>query len=117
MVAVRMATTQPSTPARGARRVIKVASLDSLVGAHPDALRDLFREGEPTDATALGGRRRGLLLAVAPFEDAFLLTRPLVRAVSRLGIFAGKSCESGGTAGRDLFVGGEHFRFRCELGT
>jgi hypothetical protein len=113
-----MATTTPSSNERrsGSPRVTKVESLATLVGAHPDALRDLYAAGDPTDATALGGLRRGLLLTVEPLEGAFVLTRPLVRAFSRLGLFAGKTFESGGTAGQDRFAGGDRFRFRCELG-
>lgn len=114
-----MATTTSSASAgrrSGNQRVTKVESLDALVGAHPDALRDLYGAGEPADATALGGLRRGRLLTVEPLEGAFVLTRPLVRALSRFGLFAGKTFESGGTAGRDHFARRDRFRFRCEVG-
>ncbi len=99
-----------------ARVIAKVRSVDSLVGAHPDALRDIFESGTPLDPTELG-QSRGTLLSVDPLTDTFMLTKPLVTLASRFGFWRGKRFERGGTAGKDLVFNVQAFRFRCEVGT
>jgi len=114
-----MTTSEParkSKRASRARRMATIESLDVLVGAHPVALRDLYAEGNPVDATSLGGERAARLLAFEPLEAAFFLTRRLVRVASGIVPWQGKHFESGGTAGRDLVLGKRAFRFRCEVG-
>jgi hypothetical protein len=99
-----------------ARHMARVESLDALLAAHPDALRDYFLAGAPTDSTALAGERPGLILAVEPLSGAYLVTRPLVRALGRQRLlWQGKRFESGGTAGQDRVLGASSVRFRCEV--
>ncbi|MEM9692830.1 MAG: hypothetical protein AAGA56_09820 [Myxococcota bacterium] len=86
-----------------------------LIGAHPEALRDMYRMGRPTDTTALGGERDGYMLAYEPIAAIFSVTRPLVRALAETGLWRGKHFESGGTSGRDRMLGRRPFRFRCEV--
>lgn len=95
--------------------IAKVRSLDTLVGAHPDALRDIYASGEALDSRELGAAP-GQLLAVEPFADAFMLTRPLVKLASKLDPWRGKQFERGGTAGKDLLLNLRAFRYRCEVG-
>jgi hypothetical protein len=97
-----------------------VPNLEALVGAHPLAIRDIYLAARPTDPTTLGGEVGGRVLAVEPFADTFVATRPLVKLLSatllaRAGAWQGKSFESGGTAGRDRLFGQRAFRFRCEV--
>jgi len=103
---------------RSRRRVIaRVQSLDALVGAHPDALRDIYEVGSPADPAALGAAPRGRLLAVQSLTPIFALTRPLVRTVAHhLLPWRGKRFESGGTAGRNQLLRWQLFRFHCEVG-
>jgi hypothetical protein len=112
--------TSPADDARPARKpreraMAAVPSLEMLVGAHPAALRDLYLASRPADPTALGSDVAGKLLAVEPFADTFVATRPLVKLVARMGAWQGKSFESGGTSGRDRVLGQPVFRFRCEV--
>ncbi len=114
-----MTTSEParkSKRASRARRMATVDAVETLVGAHPVALRDLYQEGTPVDATLLGGEHPARLLAVEPLEPAFFITRALVRGASEIMPWRGKRFESGGTAGRDLILGRPAFRFRCEVG-
>jgi hypothetical protein len=118
-----MAQAAPSTAEsfkRGARvrTIASVRSLESLVGTHPDALRDIYGAGAPADPTTFSGLLRGRLLAVEAFSlsEIFLLARPAVRLGSQLLPWDGKRFESGGTSGCDVFLGRDALRFRCELG-
>lgn len=98
------------------RTLAKVPSLDWLLGAHPDALRDLFLSGTPTDPADFAGDARGLILAVERFADTHVLMRPLVKLVSsRMNPWQGIRFSSGGTSGQNLVLGRRAFRFRCEL--
>jgi len=114
-----MTTSEPARKtkrASRARRMATVEAVDTLVGAHPVALRDLYQDGTQVDATLLGGERPARILAIEPLEPAFFLTRRLVRSASKLMPWRGKRFESGGTAGRDLILGKPAFRFRVEVG-
>jgi hypothetical protein len=91
----------------------KVASVETLVGAHPDALRDIYASGTPADPTALGSPR-GRLCSLEPLAAAYALTRPVVVALSRIAPWQGKLFESGGTSGRNLLLGRPVLRFSCE---
>ncbi len=100
------------------RKIARVQSLDSLVGGHPDALRDIYEAGSPADPGELGDEPRGRLLAVQPLAPVFALTRPLVRLVARhLLPWKGKDFETGGTAGRNRVLWWQLFRFHCEVET
>ena len=101
-----------------ARHMAHVESLDALIGAHPDALRDHYFTGTATDPTELSriGDVPGRLLALEPLSPAFVLTRSLVRALGNHSVlWRGKTFESGGTAGADQVLGGVRVRFRCEV--
>ncbi len=98
-----------------ARAFARVASLDVLVGAHPDALHDIYGSGEPLDPTRVDAAP-GRLLAVEPLANTFMLTKPLVALASKLDPWRGKAFERGGTAGKDLVLNLRAFRFRCEVG-
>ncbi|MBW2453506.1 MAG: hypothetical protein JRI68_03300 [Deltaproteobacteria bacterium] len=105
----------PRQPSRR-RKIARVQSLDSLVGAHPDALRDIYEAGSPADPGELGAKPRGRLLAVEPLVPIFALTRPLVRVVAQhLLPWKGKVFETGGTAGRNRVLRWQLFRFHCEV--
>jgi hypothetical protein len=110
---------QEKRSARGAgatRITFQPRSLEELVAAHPDALRDIYRAARPADPLLYAGVSRGRLFAVEPFGGAYMLTRPLVRALSRrLPVWRGKVFESGGTSGSNLLFAQRAFRFRCEL--
>ena len=94
----------------------QVGSLDSLLGVHPAALRDLYREGRPVDPGELAGRLRGRMLGI-PFEAAFLVTKPLVVGFARyLYPWRGKSFDADGAGGHNFFVLGQGLPFRCEPG-
>jgi hypothetical protein len=92
-----------------------VTTLDSMIGAHPTALRDIYAAGDyPDPATLEPNRAR--VLAVEPLEAAHLLFRPLVRTLlNPLLPWQGIRFESGGTAGVNRVLTREVFRFRCEL--
>lgn len=99
-----------------APQMARIESLGSLVGAHPDALRDYFASGAASDSTELRGALRGRVLGFDALSEAHVLTRPLVRALSRhLMPWQGKLFESGGTAGADRVFGLALLRFRCEV--
>ncbi len=98
-----------------ARVIARVRSLESLVGAHPDAMRDIYESGAPLDPTELG-EVNGQLLSVDGLADTFMLTQPLVKLASKLDPWRGKRFERGGTAGKDMLLNLKAFRFRCEIG-
>ena len=107
---------QPSTGGAPGRRPSVVTSLASLVGAHPDTLRQLFNEGRPADPAELGEVTRGLLLSVATPEDVFLAMRPIVRLISSGPTpWKGKTFDHGGNSGQNLVFGKPRFRFRAEV--
>ena len=116
-----MSETSAKTPDRNkkSRRVFamaRVQSLESLVGAHPDALRDLYAEGKPADPSRLQGLIGARLLAFEPLTGAFAVTRPLVQLYSRITPWKGKAFEPGGTAGADQVARFRTHEFRCEQG-
>jgi len=91
-----------------------VRALDSLIGAHPAALLDLYREGRPIDSAELEGRLRGRMLGI-PVETAFMLMQPLVVLFARhIYPWRGKRFDAGGMGGHNFFVRGQGLRFRCE---
>jgi len=94
----------------------QVRALDSLIGAHPAALRDLYREGRPVDRDELEGRLRGRMLGI-PLETAFMLVQPLVVLFARhIYPWRGKCFDSVGGGGHNFFVRGHGLPFRCEPG-
>lgn len=100
---------------RKPRAGVTVTSLDALVGAHPDALRDFYEQGRPCDPARVG-RAEGLVLGVAGLAEAHAATGPLVRAVARhFSLWKGKAFESGGTSGANVFLGRRALRFRSEV--
>jgi hypothetical protein len=107
---------QPSTGAATKRRPSPVTTLASLVGAHPDTLRQLFADGRPADPAELGEVTRGLLLSIAASEDVFLAMRPIVRMLSSGPTpWKGKTFDHGGNSGQNLVFGKPRFRFRAEV--
>jgi hypothetical protein len=104
----------PSHPGRIATHV---GTLDELVGAHPDALRKIYRGGLPADPADLGESPRGRVLSLELGADLFLLLRPVVRAFAS-GAFPwkGKVFDHGGNAGQNVVFGKTMVRFRTELG-
>ncbi|RLB60409.1 MAG: hypothetical protein DRI90_13780 [Deltaproteobacteria bacterium] len=103
-------------PSSGRRAMAPITSLESLVGAHPDALRDIYGAGSAADPSELQGQPRGLLLGVELLAPVYALTRPLVRTVAHhLLPWRGKVFESGGTAGLNRVFRWRLFRFHCEV--
>jgi hypothetical protein len=101
----------------GRRLVTPVASLSTLVGAHPDALRKIFGAARPTDPAELGDTPRGLLLALSQGTGVFLLQRPIVRALAGgLLPWEGKTFDHGGNSGQNVVLGRRAFRFHAEVG-
>jgi hypothetical protein len=115
------ATSEPDNgtahrPGSRRRAMPRIESLESLVGAHPDALRDIYGAGDPADPGKLQGQPQGLLLGIEPLAPIFALTRPLVRTVAHhLLPWKGKVFESGGTAGINRVLRWRMFRFHCEV--
>jgi hypothetical protein len=109
---------EPSTEVRAGRRaraIATVTSLEQLVGAHPDAIADVYRAGAPADPSRIANGR-GRLLAVTGLAAAHVATRPLVVAVAKhLSPWRGKAFESGGTTGTDIVLGRKMFRFHSEV--
>jgi hypothetical protein len=100
---------------RRKRDIAHVPSLAALLGAHPDALRDIYLAAEPADPTAFG-RTRGLLLAVESLSSVHLLVRPAVRLLAgSFNPWRGVTFESGGTTGTNRVLGFDAIRFRCEV--
>lgn len=94
-----------------------VASLSSLVGAHPEALQKLYAAGQPADPAELGDAPRGYLLAFAGGGDVFLALRPLLRGLST-GVlpWRGKTFDHGGNSGQNVVLGRKLARFHAEVG-
>lgn len=105
-------------PSGGGRRVVtRVASLSSLVGAHPGALRAIFGAGRATDPSELGNCARGRVLGLSPGASLFFALRPLIRAFAEgLCPWTGMTFDHGGNSGRNVIVGRNLFRFRAEVG-
>jgi hypothetical protein len=109
----------PSTNGQRARKrsATPVSSLSTLVGAHPDALRQMYEDGHVADPGELGDAPRGRLLALEPGSELFLLTRPVVRALGKdLLPWRGKTFDHGGNSGQNVVLGKRVFRFRTEVG-
>lgn len=101
----------------GKRVLTQVDSLAGLVGAHPDALREIFRSGRATDPAELGASPRGRMLAIMPGSNVFLLTRPLVRAMATdYNPWRGVVFDHGGNSGVNVVFGKQAFRFQVEVG-
>lgn len=97
-----------------ARLFARVQSLDSLIAAHPDALRDIYGSGKPADSSTLD-EVRGRLLTITRFASTYNLTRPIVKTLAtRLLPWRGKVFESGGTSGTNRVLSWNAFRFRCQ---
>jgi hypothetical protein len=94
----------------------RVQSLESLVGAHPDALRDLYAAGKLVDPSRLDGLLEARLLAFEPLTGAFAVTRSLVQLYSRITPWKGKVFEAGGASGADQVARFSTHRFRCVEG-
>jgi hypothetical protein len=104
-----------STPGR--RLVTQVASLDELIGAHPESLRKIYGAGRPTDPAELGESPRGRVLAFDPLAELHVMTRPVLRALAS-GVlpWKGKVFDHGGNGGQNVIFGRKQLRFRTELG-
>lgn len=100
----------------GRRRLVtNVASLDSLVGAHPGALEEIYRGGTALDPQLLGDAPKGRLLAMVPGSNAFLLTRPFMRMLANdLFPWRGKTFDHGGNSGTNRIYGAHLFRFQVK---
>ena len=95
----------------------QVTSLESLVGAHPEALRKIFGTGRPADPAALGEAPRGYLLAFDRGGDVFLAVRPFLRGLSTgLLPWRGKTFDHGGNSGQNVLLGKKLLRFQAEVG-
>jgi hypothetical protein len=107
-------TTLP-TKRRGAeRRLASVASLDMLVAAHRDALADLFEAGAPADVAWRDARAK--LLAFDGLGNLHVVTRPLVRAVSRhLVRWHGLDIDAPSGGGSHHLVGGVRVAFHTSV--
>jgi hypothetical protein len=91
-----------------------ITGLDQLAGGHPDALRDLFMAGRPTDPTELGPSPRGRLLSLEPTRGIHFLVRPLVVAIGQSGLlWQGKTFDPDGT-GANVVLGRQTARFVFE---
>lgn len=108
-----MSETRPSK-----RSTFEVSSLSALVGAHPDALRDIYDAGRPTDPAELGASPRGdvLALALPRGADAFMIVRPLLKALSGdVNPWKGKVFDHGGNSGQNVVLGRRSLRFHAEV--
>lgn len=93
------------------RKIARVQSIDTLVGAHPDSLRDIYESGSAYDPTA-NREMESRLLAIDALQGAYMLTRPLVVKAARSWLpWRGTRFESGGTAGEQLLAAGRRWRF------
>src|SRR3954462_15060710 len=99
--------TAPAAEAPARRSTLQVASLSTLVGAHPDALRKMYGDARAADPAELGDAPRGRLLTIAPGTEVFLALRPLVRAVAGGEIlpWKGKTFDHGGNSGQNVVLG------------
>src|SRR4051812_30204617 len=92
--------------AGGRRMVTQVSSLAALVGAHPSALEKIYRSGRVADPAELGDAPLGKFLALVPGSNAFLVMRPVIRALaSDINPWRGKTFDHGGNSGENLIFG------------
>lgn len=112
-----MTTPAPEQHTTGRQRMVpQVGALADLVGAHPDALLQIYRSGRPADPAELGDSPRGLFLAPIPGADLFLLTRPIMRALAKGWLpWQGKAFDHGGNAGQNVIFGQKMVRFHAEV--
>lgn len=108
-------TPEIGTTQRNTRVVTPVASLDELVGGHPESIRKIFSRGEATDPAELGDAPQGRLLALEPLGGVHLLARPVVRAIGRSSLWAGVGFDHGGNAGFNRWLGAKAHRFRTVI--
>ena len=107
----------PDRRETGSRYVPPPTTLQELVGAHPDALRKMYRAGRPADPAELGDAPRGRVLTLEAGPDLFLLTRPIIRALGTDSFpWKGKVFDHGGNAGQNVVFGKTMLRFRTEVG-
>ncbi len=100
-----------------ARIATLVTELDSLVGAHPETLSEIFLRGIAAEPEELGELPRGRLLAFGGAEAVHLALRPIVVAASRaLTLWDGVVFDHGGAAGANRIRGRETLRFVVERG-
>src|SRR5512146_1362879 len=109
--------TSPAVEHASSRRVVmQVESLSVLVGAHPDALLEIYGQGRATDPAELGDAPRGRLLAVVPGAGLFLAMRPLLRALATDMLpWRGKVFDHGGSSGQNVVFGRRVLRFQAEV--
>jgi hypothetical protein len=106
---------EKSAPAK--KILANVRTLSELVGAHPDALRTIYGRGRPADPADLGDMPRGRILALGPGAEAFMLLRPIVRALATDALpWRGKTFDHGGNSGVNVVFGKDLFRFHTEVG-
>src|SRR5689334_11853675 len=86
----------------GVRVSVIIQDLDQLVAAHPETLRRLFLGGTPAEPDAFGEAPRGRILNVERARPWFVLTRPLVRALSGAVPWGGLTFDHGGNAGANV---------------
>ncbi|MGK3965614.1 hypothetical protein WMF38_15740 [Sorangium sp. So ce118] len=99
-----------------ARRTPQVTSLDDLVGAHPDALRQFYEAGRPADPAELGDAPRGRLLALQPTAGVHMATRPLITALASPWMpWKGHAFDHGGNSGMNVVLGSKVCRFKAQL--
>ncbi|WP_437612876.1 hypothetical protein WMF20_10450 [Sorangium sp. So ce834] len=102
--------------AAGRRMITQVSSLDSLIGAHPDALRQIYRAGKPADPAELGDAPRGRLLTLQPTAGVHLAVRPLIRALASDWMpWRGTEFDHGGNSGTNLVRESKVCRFKAQL--
>jgi hypothetical protein len=112
-------TSQNGAPgaSTGRRIVTQVPSLSGLVGAHPDALARIYRDGRPADPAELGDAPRGRILALARGTDLFMIARPIVKALATDALpWRGKTFDHGGNSGQNVFFGRHVLRFHTHVG-
>jgi hypothetical protein len=111
-----MQSEKQSEPSGGRRVMVQVSSLDSVVGAHPDALREMYEAGKPADPAELGDTPRLRLLALAPLTGVHMAARPFVQALaSGWAPVSGKEFDHGGNSGMNIVFGKKVCRFRAEV--
>lgn len=93
----------------------KVHALESLVGAHPNALAELYESGE-LPGTLAGLEASGRLLAIERLSGVHVLTRGAVAKLARAVPCRGQSFSASGTEGSHVLFGRAGTRFRCEVG-
>ena len=115
MSATEQTASSSSGPVR--RGVTPVESLATLVGWHPDAFRNSYRAGRPADPADLGVAPRGRVLSIVPLSSAFLVVRPILRALASDHFpWQGKVFDHGGNSGQNRVLGREVLRFHASVG-